>query len=145
MSKPAVGEVRPLFAYSGLDEAFPSADPGIKPYGSRVLVQIRTPKSRSAGGIILHQETRETDLWNTQVAKVIALGPVAFHNRETLQPWPEGAWCQPGQFVRVPKYGGDRFYADVADKSDRALFVLFNDLDLIGEVTCDPLSVIAFI
>jgi co-chaperonin GroES (HSP10) len=145
MTSASIGEVRALFAYGGLEEAFPKADPGIKPFGSRVLVQIRTPKSKSAGGIILHQETRETDLWNTQVAKVIALGPVAFHNRDTLQPWPEGNWCQPGLFVRVPKYGGDRFYADVAGQTERALFVLFNDLDLIGEVTCDPLSVIAFI
>jgi co-chaperonin GroES (HSP10) len=145
MTSTNVAEIRSQFAYSGLEEAFPQTDPGIKPFGSRVLVQIRTPKSKTAGGIILHSDTRETDLWNTQVAKVIALGPVAFHNRETLQEWPEGEWCQPGQFVRVPKYGGDRFHADVPGQNERALFALFNDLDVIGEVTCDPLSVIAFI
>lgn len=140
-----VTEIRPQFAYSELDDAFPKSEPGVKPYGSRVLVQIRTPKTKSAGGIILHNETRETDLWNTQVAKVIALGPVAFHNRDTLKVWPEGIWCQPGIFVRVPKYGGDRFHADVPGSNERALFALFNDLDVIGEVTCDPLSVIAYI
>lgn len=145
MTSATVAEIRPQFAYSGLDEAFPCTDPGVKPYGSRVLVQIRTPKSKSAGGIILHPETRDTERWNTQVAKVIALGPVAFRNRETLQVWPEGEWCQPGQFIRVPKYGGDQFFADVRGQSEQALFVLFNDLDVIGEVTCDPLSVIAFI
>ena len=28
-------------------EAFPVVDPGVEPYGSRVLVQIRTPKKKS--------------------------------------------------------------------------------------------------
>lgn len=135
----------PTFAYNGLDEAFPTVDPGLKPFGSRVLVQIRTPKTRSAGGIILHQETRDTEIWNTQVAKVIAVGPGAFRNRDTLQLWPEGEWCVPGKFVRVAKYGGDRWEVQVPGKQERAMFCLFNDLDLIGEVTCDPLSVIAFI
>lgn len=145
MSSSNVAEIRPAFNYSGLDEAFPSVDPGLKPFGSRVLVQIRTPKTKSAGGIILHSDTRETDLWNTQVARVIALGPCAFCNRDTLAQWPEGPWCVPGAFVRVPKYGGDRWWVPVPGRNEQAMFVLFNDLDLIGEVTCDPLSVVAFI
>jgi co-chaperonin GroES (HSP10) len=117
----------------------------MRPFGERVLVQIRTPKTKSAGGIILHEETRETDKWNAQVAKVIALGPLAFHNRDTMQSWPEGAWCAVGAFVRVPKYGGDRFEVPVAGRADKALFAVFKDLEIIGEVTCDPLAVIAFI
>lgn len=135
----------PAYDYAALDDAFPHVDPGLKPYGSRVLVQIRTPKTRSAGGIILHPETRETDLWNTQVARVISLGPLAFCNRDTGRPWIEGEWCKPGTYVRVPKYGGDRWWVSIAGRDERAMFTLFNDLDLIGEITCDPLSVIAFI
>lgn len=129
-----------------LAEAFPSVDPGLVPYGNRLLVQIRTPKRVSKGGIILHEETRETELWNTQVAKVVSLGPVAFKNRDTLENWPEGDWCQPGEFVRVPKYGGDRWEVPIPGrKEERALFVIFKDLDIIGRVTTDPLSVLAFI
>lgn len=129
---------------SVLDEAFPVADPGIKPLGSRVLVQIRNPKEKTASGIIIDRGSRETDKWNTQIAKVIALGPVAFHNRNTLEPWPEGAWCQEGDFVRVAKYGGDRWEVELPN-GDVALYVIFNDLDLIGTVTGDPLKVRAFI
>ena len=33
-------------------EAFPAAEAGIQPFGSRVLVQIRSPKQRTASGII---------------------------------------------------------------------------------------------
>lgn len=128
-----------------LQRAFPEVAPGLRPYGSRVLVQVRTPKVQTAGGIVIPHEARETEKWNTQVAKVIELGPVAFKNRDTLESWPEGSWCQAGTFVRVPKYGGDRWEVPVPGSSDPALFVLFNDLDIIGEVTCNPLDVVAFL
>lgn len=132
-----------------LAEAFPAAEPGVQPFGSRVLVQIRTPKSKTAGGIILHTESKDTEKWNTQVAKVVAVGPLAFKNRTTQESWPEGSWCCEGDFVRVPKYGGDRWEVSLgkkgADGNQTAMFVIFNDLDLIGRVTADPLSIKAFI
>lgn len=133
------------FAYSGLDEAFPACDPGVAPFGSRVLVQIRTPKNKTKGGIILTSETRETDAWNTQIAKVLCVGDLAFKNRTTMERWPEGSWCEPGDFVRVPKYGGDRWTVKSTDGEEEVLVVIFNDLDLIGRVTGDPLTTKAFI
>ena len=145
MQSPAKAVSRPTFDYDSLQQAFPEVDPGMQPYGSRVLVQIRTPKTKSAGGIYIPEESRETELWNTQVAKVISLGPVAFCNRETLELWPEGKWCAPGEFVRVPKYGGDRWRVPVPGSHDDALFVLVNDLNIIGRITGDPLAVVAFI
>lgn len=127
-----------------LAEAFPAVDAGVQPFGSRVLVQIRTPKAKTAGGIILHNESRETEKWNTQVAKVVNVGPLAFKNRDSMQSWPEGSWCKEGDFVRVPKYGGDRWEVPFND-NESAMFVIFNDLDIIGRVTGDPLAVRAFI
>jgi len=127
-----------------LEEAFPDVDPGVRPFGSRVLVQIRNPRKKSKGGIVLHSETKDTEKWNTQAAKVISMGPLAFRNRNTGDPWPEGEWCKPGEFVRVGKYGGDRWEVDLGE-SDVALFVIFNDLDIIGLVTGDPLNMKAFI
>ena len=130
---------------AALQRAFPEVESGLRPFGSRILVQFRTPKTRTEGGIYIPDDARETEKWNTQVSKVIALGPVAFSNRDTLQPWLEGPWCQPGAFVRVPKYGGDRWEVAGPDSQDPALIALFNDLDIIGEVTCNPLDVIAFL
>jgi co-chaperonin GroES (HSP10) len=133
-------------AYDSIDQAFPDADPGFTPFGSKVLVQIRTPMLKSRGGIALPQETRETEQWNTQVAKVIKLGPAAFCNRETLEEWPEGKWVQPGAFVRCPKYGGDRWEVPVPNSLDMALFVVFDDLDLSGEVPEDKvLETVAYL
>jgi len=127
-----------------LIEAFPDADPGITPFGSRVLVQIRSPKSKTASGIIFDSGTRDTERWNTQIGKVINVGALAFKNRNTMDSWPEGSWCKPGDYVRVAKYGGDRWEVPMPN-GESALFVIFNDLDIIGQVTGDPLAIRAFI
>lgn len=135
---------------AALAEAFPDVHPGLEPFGDRVLVQIRRARDykQLANGkkIYLTKDTQDTEKWNTQVAKVIALGPVCFKNRNTLEPWPERDWCKPGDFVRVPKYGGDRWEVPIEGEEDNpALFAVFKDLDLIGRRVGDPLSMKAFI
>jgi co-chaperonin GroES (HSP10) len=127
-----------------LAEAFPVAEPGIQPFGSRVLVQIRSPKQKTASGIIIDRGSKDTEKWNTQVGKILAVGPLAFKNRNTMESWPEGSWCKEGDYVRVAKYGGDRWEVPLAD-GESALYVIFNDLDIIGQVIGDPLLIRAFI
>ena len=133
------------FGYDSLDEAFPPADPGVQPFGSRVLVQIRTPMAKTKGGIILTSDVRETEHYNTQIAQVLAVGRLAFKNRNTMEPWPEGSWCAVGEFVRVPRYGGDRWSVKTNNGEDEAILVIFNDLDLVGKVTGDPMAIKAFL
>jgi co-chaperonin GroES (HSP10) len=132
------------FDYDSLDEAFPAIDPGVQPFGSRVLCQIRLAKTKTAGGIILTGDTKDTETWNTQVAKVVSVGDLAFKNRNTQAPWPEGSWCVEGDFVRVPKYGGDKWTVRI-DEDQEVIFVIFNDLDLVGKITGDPLAMKAFV
>ena len=129
--------------------AFPSVDPGAKPLGGRILVQLRrTKKKATSAGIILVEETKETEKWNNMVAKVILIGPLAFKNRDTMQPWPEGSWCEVGDYIRVPKWGGDRWEVKVPgedDLEDPALFMILNDHEVIATVTGDPLAMKAFL
>lgn len=121
--------------------AFPNVDSGIEPLGGRVLVQLRRVKRTTASGILLAGETREFEKFNTQVAKVVATGPLAFKKKDTLEPWPEGVWANVGDFVRVPKYGGDRFEVTIVDSPDEpALFMLVNDHELIAKIKGDPLN-----
>lgn len=124
-----------------MDQAFPDVDPGISPLGTRVLVQVMRTSEKSKGGLILVAETRETDKWNVQTAKVVALGPLAFRNRETMKPWSEGMWADVGDFVRVPRWNGDRIEVLVKDSKEPITFVTFNDHELIAKVTGDPLAV----
>ena len=131
-----------------LEWAFPSVDPGAKPLGGRILVQLRRTKKKTSGsGIILVEETKETEKWQNMVAKVIYVGPLAFKHRDTMQSWPEGSWCEPGDFIRVPKWGGDRWEVEVPGQPDEdpALFAVFNDHEMIAKVTGDPLTMRAYL
>jgi co-chaperonin GroES (HSP10) len=126
--------------------AFPSVDPGAKPLGGRILVQLRRTKQTVTGaGIILVQETKETEKWNNMVAKVIEIGPLAFRKRDTMEPWPEGSWCVVGDYIRVPKWGGDRWEVEVEGEEEKALFMILNDHEVIAKVTCNPLEMKAFL
>ena len=129
--------------------AFPSVDPGAKPLGGRLLVQLRrTKKTTTASGIILVEETKETEKWQNMVAKVIAIGPLAFKHRDTMASWPEGSWCSVGDYIRVPKWGGDRWEVKVPgedSQEDASLFMVLNDHEVIAQLTGDPLKVRAFL
>jgi co-chaperonin GroES (HSP10) len=127
-------------------DAFPAVDPEATPLGARILVQLRRSKSKTTkAGIILVEETRETEKWNNMVAKVIAIGPLAFKQRDTMAPWPEGSWCEIGDFLRVPKWGGDRWEVKVGEEEEPALFMILNDHEIIAKVTGNPLTMKAFI
>lgn len=140
---------QPVASYeAALQEAFPAVEPGAVPVGGRILVQWRaTRKTVTSSGIVLVEETKEAEKWNNQVAKVISIGPLAFKKRDTLEPWPEGNWIEVGDYVRMPKWGGDRWEVPYGDPSlgESALFSVFNDHEVIAKVTMDPLKVKAFL
>jgi len=122
--------------------AFPEVNPGQAPLGGRVIVQLRRIKKR-AGRIIIVDETKENEKWNNMIGRVVALGPLAYKNRDTMQPWPEGSWIEVGDFIRVPRWGGDRWERNVPseeEQEDPVLFMTINDHEVIAKITDDPLS-----
>lgn len=128
--------------------AFPEIQAGQFPFGGRVIVQLRRIK-KSAGKIILVEETKENEKWNNMIGKVVAIGPLAFKNRDTMASWPEGSWAQVGDYVRVPRWGGDRWERFVSTEENGdlnpVLFMTINDHELIARVTDDPLSFKAYV
>jgi len=131
-------------SFKSLEEAFPKVDAGHTPLGERVMVQIRKAVQKTKGGIIISVETQKTEHDNTQVGKLIAVGPLAFRNRDTGAKWPEGDWASVGDYVRCPKYGGDRW--EVKDSlGESVVCAIFKDTDLIAKVTADPRTIRAFI
>lgn len=119
---------------------FPNVVPKVVPVGARILCQLITPRSTTASGIVLVQETKETERWNNQVARVLAMGPLAFCNRETGLPWQEGMWCEPGDFVIIPRWGGQRRTVKTKDGEDPIYFVTVNDHEVIERVYGNPLE-----
>lgn len=125
---------------SSLADAFPEVPPGVQPLGTRVLVQLRTVRTKTASGLILVDDTKQFNKVTTQLGRVIQIGPIAFRNRETGQLWPEGVWARPGELVRIPKYGGDRFERKIPDSEDTALFCLFSDHEIIAKVDAEAFA-----
>jgi co-chaperonin GroES (HSP10) len=128
-----------------LREAFPVVDPGAVPLGARVLVQMRLPKKKmTSSGIILAAETVDTEKAQNPVGKVVSIGPLAFKKRDTMESWPEGSWVEVGDFVRVPRWTGDRWEIQV-NKDEIVQFMLMNDHEIIAKLTSNPLEMRAFI
>ena len=113
-------------------DCFPAVDPGIQLKGNRIVVQLRKAKDVSKGGIILVSDTKATEKWNEVIAKVVAVGPLAYRDLNTLQPWPEGAWAEPGDLVRVIKYGGDRWAVPHGD--GEVVFIILQDREVICSI-----------
>lgn len=124
--------------FKNLSEAFPDVDPGVKPLGARILLQLKSVKKASSGGILLIDETRETERVQSMLAKVIKVGALAFKNRESATEWPEGAWINVGDYVRVPRWSGDRFTVpNPADPEDEINFQILNDFEIFCSVDPD--------
>lgn len=132
------------FGAQTIAEAFPELPLPVQPFGGRVVVQIRRMPQSSKGGIILVENTRDTAKWNTQVAKLVAIGPLAFKDRATGQAWPEGIWAKVGDYVRIPRWDGDRVEVMIKGSDDPVIFVTFNDAQLIGKVLGDPLAQLVY-
>jgi len=132
-----------------LIDAFPVIDAGATPLGARVLVQLRKAKKKmTSSGILLVRETTDTEKAQNCVGKVVGLGPLAFKKRDTMESWPEGSWCEMGDFLRVPKWTGDRWEVgmpDAQDDEDRVEFLILNDHEIVAKITGNPLAVRAFV
>jgi hypothetical protein len=148
------------FAYDSIEEAFPTVDPGVQPFGFMGVFQIRQPKYLTKGGIIIVPDVEKDQHYNTQIARAILLGPLCFKSvkeidgRDTIVEWPEGAWFKVGDFVRVPRYGGDRFFVNYKRETveqgekltvkDQIIFAFFKVKDILGFVP-NPLIGMAYL
>lgn len=130
-----------------VDRLFPNVDPGVVPFGQRVLVQLRLARKTSPGGIHIPYDAQDTERWNESVAQIVALGPLCFKKRDTLTPWAEGQWGDVGDFVRVPKFGGDRWEVPIPGSVDHemVMFAMFNDFEMIGALTGNPVDMKVYV
>lgn len=142
--------------------AFPShVNPGIYPTGDFLLIQYQRAADK-VGAVYLPQQGKEILKANIVVARVLALGPLAYRNKvpnldkngeilrnpdgsAVFEEWPEGAHVRPGQFVRALKMAPDRWgVADPLDKHNMVGFGICRESDVIGVVIGNPMSVNKF-
>lgn len=113
-----------------LAEHFPNIKPEINPCGAKILVQLRSVKEKTAGGIVLVEETKEFNNGNTQIGRLVAVGGIAFRDRSTGEEWKEGAWAKVDDLILLPRWGGFRFEVPFNDGKDKAIFAIFDDTNV---------------
>lgn len=142
---PVIPSVRELLAdiYTyEMAEAFPDVAAPFAPFGFLAMLQLRQPKQKSKGGIIIPDEAKDTERFRTQATLVRALGPMCFKDRRDGSEWREGAWYGPGDFIRCPMYGGDRFEVKYGPKADdKVTFVFIKEADALAKVLGNPLEI----
>lgn len=113
-----------------IKQHFPKVEPGAKPAGAKILIQLRTVKEKTSGGIVLVEETKEFNQGNTQIGMVVAVGGIAFKDRSSGEEWKEGAWAKVGDLVILPRWGGFRFEVPIEKGGEKAIFAVFDDTNV---------------
>ena len=116
-----------------LEEFFPKAHCPVEATFHYIIVQMKKPITTSRGGIILPDETKDAEYYNTIIGKVLHIGPSAFRVRATGSPI--YAYSSPpygvGDYVLFGKFAGQRFKSS----SDGITFNVMNDDNILGVVT----------
>jgi chaperonin GroES len=76
------------------------------PTGYRLLVRLPEKKRKTEGGIHLPDERADREHTASIVGQVVVRGDDAYCDKER---YPNGAWCQEGDWVLFRRYAGTRF------------------------------------
>ena len=98
------------------------------PTGYRILVLPYAGPKKTKGGILLTETTSETIQMTTVCAYVLKVGDLAYKDKEKF---PNGPWCEKGDWVIFGRYAGSRF------KIDGGEVRLLNDDEIIAKIK-DP-------
>ena len=99
---------------------------GIEVFNNQVLVAIYQRPEKTAGGIILTDDTRKEDIWQGKVGLILKMGASAFQD-------PSGAWFQGvnvdvGDWIWFRPSHGFQLTVNSRDGACR----LFKDTDIAG-------------
>ena len=96
---------------------------GINPVEFKVLIEPKEIETKTAGGIILADMTKESQKWAEIEGRIVAVSPLAF-TYSTDAEW-GGQKPKPGDRIIIAKYSGVRVKG--ADGKD---YLLTNDKDV---------------
>lgn len=118
-----------------VEKHFPEVDCGREPLGNKITVQLMmVPKKQ--GSIILASDTQDFNKNSTVVCRVIKVGQIAYRDRNSGETWKEGSWCQVGDIVLMPRWGGNnRVEIPLPDDADQTIiFATYDDFSVVDKV-----------
>ena len=104
-----------------------------RPTGYRILILPFTLPEVTKGGIHIVKATLDKERLATVVGYVVAMGPDAYGD---LNKFPEGAWCNEGDWVIFGRYAGARFQIEGGD------IRLLNDDEILATIS-DPEAILS--
>lgn len=99
-----------------------------KPTGWRIVVLPFRPPKKSKGGIVLADQAVERQQIATVCGYVVSTGPLAYADQEKF---PEGPWCQKGDWIVFGRYAGARIGIDGGE------IRILNDDEVLAKIS-DP-------
>ena len=95
------------------------------PTGYRILVLPYAGPKKTKGGLYLADTTQETIQMTTVCAYVLKMGDLCYKDKEKF---PNGPWCQKGDWVIFGRYAGSRF------KIEGGEVRILNDDEIIAKI-----------
>lgn len=92
--------------------------------GTKIAVQIYVREEKTKGGIIVPEGTRQRDVLDSPVGRVVAVGKDAYK-----EGYVEGPYCKPGDWVIYPRYNAARM-----NWNDEAHVAFLDDVHIIAVV-----------
>tara|TARA_B100001093_G_C26692659_1_gene955501 strand:- start:154 stop:522 length:369 start_codon:yes stop_codon:yes gene_type:complete len=99
-----------------------------QPAGYKLLIQPLEVRDKTDTGVYMPDSLKSAEQTASVIGFVVKVGPDAYRDKEKF---PNGAYCEEGDFVIFRSYSGTRF------KIDKQEFRLIND-DTVEAVVDDP-------
>ena len=109
-----------------------------KPLNSKVLIQPAEISTETKGGIILPETAKDNQQILTAHGHVVAIGELAYRDRDTGAKWRQETTPKIGDFVTFGKYAGQKIVVN------NVRFILLND-DEITSILPEGVKVTAYI
>ena len=109
-----------------------------KPLNWKVLIQPAEIKTETKGGIILPETAKDNQQILTAHGTVVAIGELAYRDRDTGAKWRQETTPKVGDFVTFGKYAGQKIVVN------QLRFILLND-DEITSILPEGVKVTAYI
>lgn len=91
------------------DKPTPKTDRLPQPAGWRILVRPLSPKAKTAGGIIIPEQSQDIQAYLITIGEVLLVGPLCYLRQDMKD---GEAWTKPGDFVLYGKMAGLRIEVD---------------------------------
>ena len=104
------------------------------PTGWRLLILPYRGKGKTEGGVYLPQAAVSQQEVSTQVGYVLKVGELAYKDTEKF---PNGPWCEQGDWVMFARYAGSRFAIDGGNVS------ILNDDEILARIS-EPSDVLHY-